>query len=311
MAEGIHQGSWVACQVLVADAAQDSYTIFVPKQPPVIEADVTHRGIPEAHLRESLAPAEPSLLSKYYPVPRPGPRVMESRQGWYEGKPIVKGRKLRVLVLHGTASNAKIMGQQINPLRLACKDEVEFIFTEGAIDASTITDNPQYELMSKFFPGHALYQFAHYSPGNGYDYSGLEHAMEILQEFMRESAPIDGVLGTGQGSNLGTILAAQAVAGLGVPLSFIVHHGGTGAAWTWRFPNLFSEPLRIPSLHVTGLQDPFLQGKAVHADLYDSPEVETHSEDHRPYPRDRNEAKVLTGRVLAFMQKAASTADAC
>jgi hypothetical protein len=252
-------------------------------------------------------------MRKYYPVPRPlepqpaldagddlGPK-------WYQGKPVVEGRKLRVLVLHGTSSNSKIMGQQINPLRLTCKDDVDFIFAEGTIDASTIPDNPQYALMSKVFPGHNFYQFANYAPGNGADYSDLDDVVAVLQDFMSEHAPIDGVLGTGQGSNIATLLAAQATCGLGEPLSFVVHHGGTDPAWTWRFPNLFHEPLRIPSLHITGLQDPFLHGIPCHAGLYLEPTIESHSCDHRPYPRDREEAKALTEKALAFMQNAAGS----
>merc|ERR1719361_1148871 len=133
--------------------------------------------------------------------------------------------------------------------------------------------------------------------------------MAVLQDFMSENAPIDGVLGTGQGSNLATLLAAQAARGTGEPLSFVVHHGGTEPAWTWRFPDLFgSGTLPIPSLHITGVQDPFLHGNPCHAGLYLSPEMEWHSGDHRPYPRDRDEAKALTERVLAFMHRAAGTA---
>mmetsp|Transcript_123826 Transcript_123826/g.300633 ORF Transcript_123826/g.300633 Transcript_123826/m.300633 type:complete len:372 (-) Transcript_123826:15-1130(-) len=310
IAEGVYAGNWVACQLLSADGAQDTYTIYIPKQPPIVESDAVLPDLPRPLLRKSLAPANPAVIKKYYPLPWPGPQALDVRPGWYEGKPVVEGRKLRVLVLHGTSSNSKIMGQQISPLRMACKDEVEFIFAQGTIDASTIPNNPQYELMRQVFPGHTFHQFANYAPGNGFDYSDLEDVMEVLQDFMSEHAPIDGVLGTGQGSNLATLLAAQAVAGLGAPLSFAVHHGGTGSAWTWRFPHLFGEPLRIPSLHVTGLQDPFLQGRPVHAELYAEPETEVHSGDHRPYPRDRDEAQVLTARVLAFMQTAASTAGA-
>jgi hypothetical protein len=323
--EGDYEGSWVACQVLSVESAQDAHDeqrilIYIPKQPNIVEADVTIPDVPRSLLRTPLAPANPALLRKYYPVPRSaglpklaqegGNSETQAQAQWYAGKPVIPqgSRKLRLLVLHGTSSNAKIMTQQISPLRMACKDHVDFIFTEGTIDASKIPGNPQYALMSQIFPGHMLYQFANYAPGNGSDYSDLEDVMETLQDFMSENAPIDGVLATGQGSNLATLLAAQAACGLGEPLSFVVHHGGTEPAWTWRFPNLFQEPLRIPSLHVTGLQDPFLHGNPCHAGLYANPEAEWHSGDHRPYPRDRDEAKALTERVLAFMQRAAGAA---
>lgn len=311
--EGAHHGSWVACQLLSIDA-MDSHTICIPMQPPIIGVELTCPGVPSSFLRKPLAPANTAVLMKYYPLPRPPePELVPGdedavKPAWYDGKLTVAGRKLRVLVLHGTSSNSKIMTQQISPLRVTCQDDVDFIFTDGTIDASTIPNNPQYALMSKVFPGQKLYQFAKYAPGNGFDYSDLEDVMEVLQNFMHENGPIDGVLGTGQGSNLGTLLAAQAASGLGEPLSFVVHHGGTEAAWTWRFPQFFRKPLRIPSLHITGREDPFLHGHAVHANLYMNPEIETHSGDHRPYPRDRDEAKVLTNRVLAFMRTATAAA---
>lgn len=304
--EGPHSGAWIACQILSKGESDETYNIFIPSQPPIVDNDVELiPNVPEKILRQSLAPADPLRLSRHYPVPRV-PRVPAAAptRTWYQGKPVVTGRKLRVLGLHGTSSNLKIFTSQISPLRVACKDKVDFLFTQGSIDASKIPNNPQYELMSKIFPGHDFFQFANYAEGNGNDYSDLDKVMETIQKFMKDNAPIDGVIGTGQGSNISTLLAAQAAIGEGMPLCFAIHHGGTGASWTWRFPDLFGEQLRIPSLHITGKQDPFLHGHHILAHLYANPETINHSEDHRPYPRNRAETAELTAKVLGFMERA-------
>lgn len=306
--EGLHAGHWIACQILADGDAPEHFHIYIPAQPPIAESDALVPNVPAWCLRKAVSPANPMVLAKYYPIPRPEaePEAGPPASLWYEGKPVVEGRPLRVAVLHGTSSNAKIMGHQISRLRSACEGRVEFIFLQGKINASSIAQNPQYELMSKMFPGQDFFQFAHYAEGNGFDYCNLDEVMSNVQAEMEEQGPIDGVLGTGQGSNLCTLLAAQAVRGTGVPLSFAVHHGGTEAAWTWRYPDLFKDALRIPSFHVVGEQDPFLAGRPVLAHLYSHPEVTTHSGDHRPIPRDVKEAGELTARILAFMERAAA-----
>lgn len=310
LCEGENAGSWVACQVLEPASSPDVYHVFIPAQPTLVVADAYVPNVPVSILREPLSPANKDILQEYYPVPRPELRSQVEAPvesvGWYPGKPQVEGRKLRVAVLHGTSSNAKIMGHQISRLRTTCGDRVEFVFLQGSIDSSTIPENPQYALMSKVFPGQTLYQFAYYAAGNGADYGNLDEVLETLQEQLRSHGPIDGVLGTGQGSNMCTLLAAQAACGQGVPLSFVIHFGGTPAAWAWRYPNLFSKSLRIPSFHTVGTEDPFLRGFACFASLYADPVLKNHSGDHRPIPRDVKEAGELCSSMLGFMETAAA-----
>mmetsp|Transcript_15034 Transcript_15034/g.43864 ORF Transcript_15034/g.43864 Transcript_15034/m.43864 type:complete len:361 (-) Transcript_15034:238-1320(-) len=310
VAEGKYTGFWVACQVLQEGDGHDHYHVFLPVQPPIVEDIAFLPNIPADLLRRAQSPARQELLQRYYPEPwnvkELSGQLPVAHGAWYPGKPVVAGRKLRVAVLHGTSSNSRIMGHQISRLRTECKDRVEFLFIEGKINAATVPGNPQYALMSKVFPGQDLFQYAQYAAGNMFDYSDLDAVMACLQQQLQEHAPVDGVLGTGQGSNLGTLLAAQAARGTGAPLCFTVHHGGTEAAWTWRFPDLFQGPLPIPSLHVTGEQDPFLHGRPILAHLYSQPEIATHSGDHRPIPSDPREAATLAARILAFMESAAA-----
>merc|ERR1712224_1099012 len=140
----------------------------------------------------------------------------------------------------------------------------------------------------------------------------IDEAVSYLLSEFEKNAPIDGVFAFSQGSNLTFTLSALAVHGKGVPLAFVIHDCGGIPAYTERYPELFKEPLQMPSLFISGDADfvtdesgaEFLRPGMEASKLYLNPEKVTHSGPHQPLPRDRNESKALAANILAFMERA-------
>lgn len=258
-------------------------------------------------------------LPVHPPAAMPGASAARDSEdlAWYPAKPVVAGRKFRVACLHGTASNNTVTAMQIPRLKAICKDKVEFITIEGGLKTEDVDpNNKELPNMKKSFPGQEFYQYAvcpdQLANGHALDYTGLDEAMKIIQLKLKEHQPIDGIFGFSQGSNIATLIASMAVQGDGVPLAFTIQCCGGGPGWLYRYPDRFTEPLKIPSLHVQGMADfvtdhsgaKFLRPGGKAAELFFRPQFDSHSGDHRPLPRDRQEADSLAKRMLAFMESA-------
>merc|ERR1712224_950366 len=172
---------------------------------------------------------------------------------WYREKPVVTGRPLRVACLHGTSSNSTILKMQLSRLKLKAKDKVEFIHIQGK-DKSNPAKNVEVAQMQKDFPGQDFFQYMNCTnqmcEDGVLDYTGLEEAYTYVEEQMKANAPIDGIFGFSQGANLMPMLAARSVVGASDPLAFVIIFGSSkGVAYPKKYPDCFSEPLRIPSFH--------------------------------------------------------------
>merc|ERR1712007_377569 len=86
-------------------------------------------------------------------------------------------------------------------------------------------------------------------------YYDLDVTLDFIQNLLQQHAPIDGVCGFSQGSNMANLLAAQAVAGEGVNFNFVIHACGGGPGWTEQRPDLYPTKLSMPSLHISGEMD--------------------------------------------------------
>lgn len=176
---------------------------------------------------------------------------------WYSGKPHISGRPLRVLALHGNIQNPKLFRIALARLSKVGQKRIELIYIAGQKAAGP--QHPGYESMQGKYPSEKLCVYTEPEeifPKEGMvRYCDLEGCTAYLQEEMKAQAPIDGVLGFSQGGAVASVLAAQAVMGTGHPLAFAVHICTPGPGWREQHPKLFSEPLRIPSLHIRGAQD--------------------------------------------------------
>ena len=123
------------------------------------------------------------------------------------------GRKARVALLHGTASNAKIVRVQLG--RLTARLERDgvcdpIVIVQGSLPCGD--DNKMVDLMRTFFPGEPLFQYA--VPSLDADerrtYDNVLTATAKIEAELRAAAPIDAIIGFSQGANMATILAARA-----------------------------------------------------------------------------------------------------
>eukprot|EP00747_Dinoflagellata_sp_TGD_P191182 gnl/TRDRNA2_/TRDRNA2_54210_c0_seq1.p1 gnl/TRDRNA2_/TRDRNA2_54210_c0~~gnl/TRDRNA2_/TRDRNA2_54210_c0_seq1.p1 ORF type:complete len:278 (+),score=56.26 gnl/TRDRNA2_/TRDRNA2_54210_c0_seq1:80-913(+) len=237
---------------------------------------------------------------------------------WYPEKPVVTGRPLRVACLHGTSSNSTILKMQLSRLKLKAKDKVEFIHIQGKFKSDPAV-NVEVAQMQKDFPGQDFFQYMHcinqLSEDGILDYTGIEEAFTHVEEQMKANAPIDGIFGFSQGANLTPILAARSVVGASAPLAFVVVFGSSkGLAYPKRYPDLFSEPLKIPSFQCSMEKDWVLlpsgtkyrrDGEAARS-IFVEPVCVWHSGDHRPLPPDREEADALAAKLLDWMLESAA-----
>jgi len=215
-----------------------------------------------------------------------------------------KGRKIRVLCLHGTAATEKVLRAQLMHLLKLCSEDFEFIFQEGCIDCDE--SNPivakQVELMKQYFPGEKFKQWAEPlgEDGGWRRYGKWEAAMDFVEEVMKKSAP-DVLLGFSQGSNLCHPLAARCALGRSSPIACVVHFCTTKPGWVAQTPELFEYQIPVPALLIEGKVDETAQGAADTALTYADPVVLKHSDGHRPFPKDVAEARELAKKIRDFV----------
>eukprot|EP00930_Biecheleria_cincta_P083740 TRINITY_DN73252_c0_g1_i1.p1 TRINITY_DN73252_c0_g1~~TRINITY_DN73252_c0_g1_i1.p1 ORF type:complete len:361 (-),score=43.36 TRINITY_DN73252_c0_g1_i1:165-1247(-) len=215
--------------------------------------------------------------------------------------PVPTQRKPRVLCLHGTAGSVKVMQYSISALLGVAKNDVDFVFFEGQLELEE--SHPMVQLARPFYPREVFRQWALPTETDfGWrSYDGLEVAVEHIKRGLREHEPVDAILGFSQGSNLATIIAAQAAKGLCPPLRCVVHFCCSQPGWTRQMPELFREPLPVPALIVRGEQDTVTTGADEIVVLYRAAEIAKHSEDHRPFPTKKDEARELAMKVREFL----------
>mmetsp|Transcript_108661 Transcript_108661/g.307294 ORF Transcript_108661/g.307294 Transcript_108661/m.307294 type:complete len:358 (-) Transcript_108661:158-1231(-) len=239
-----------------------------------------------------------------------------SESVWYPEKPRIIGRRLRVAALHGTCMNPHLLDSALQRLVKQGADRVELVHISGRQKAGP--HHPAYAATKARLPDEDLLLYTEPDDLGAKDnmlrYEGLEDVAAYIQEEMAELLPIDGVLGFSQGAAVATVLAAQAVRGMGHPLAFVVHICSGGPAWPEQYPGLFFKPLQIPSLHVAGEVDfcmnsdgtPFLRPSLKVADLYAGPTVFRHPGGHTPLPPKTSDADEVVERILRFMEEAAA-----
>lgn len=237
--------------------------------------------------------------------------------------PPVVGRKPRVVCLHGTACGEQIFRTQLSKLLSQNKD-VEFIFVEGQVK---IEEGPAFETMQKFFPGcpTRAYDELQFDEKGWRAYKDPKATLEYLQSQLKAHAPVDGLLGFSQGSNFCAMLAAQAAAGVGVPIGFAVLLCPNAPGYVDQLPDLFAAPLPVPTLLVRGDKEDYGAGlEALYAHLVkegtitldtrgeDVPanhlvklladvEVMVHPEAHRPLPSNKASSESVISRIFSFI----------
>jgi len=144
---------------------------------------------------------------------------------------------------------------------------------------------------------------------------------------LKELGPIDGILGFSQGANFALMLAAQAAAGTGIPVDFVVLLGPNAPGYVEQLPDLFAKPLPVPALIVRGEQEGYGAGMdsffnaqleqgafdldkrgedvpAAHvAKLCTNATLLAHKENHIPLPRDKQRSDEIVDSIVSFVQE--------
>lgn len=223
-------------------------------------------------------------------------------------EPAEKGRKIRVLVLHGTCSNEKVMRSQLALCVKTTDADVEWVFAEGPV----IIENPtnpivktQLETMSKFFPGATFRQWGDpLGEQLGWRrYDGFAEAVASVQKVLKEQGPVDCVMGFSQGANVLHAVAAQACLGKGLPFRCCIFLCVSKPGWVAQMPELFEYKTAMPALFVRAEKDVVSTGTPEVSSSFENPELTTHPGEHRPMPAKPPEQKELIETIRVFLEK--------
>lgn len=174
--------------------------------------------------------------------------------------------KLKVLVLHGYASNGIAFCKRLGALRNACRDVADFYFPMGVhhVQALPSSSNPEPGPIDPTLPLEQQPRAWWVREDNSDKYIGWEQSAAYLRKYCLENGPFDGVLGFSQGASVTAVFsAAMQRPGIvpetseplqSMPLKFSImvsgfvpRDAGLGA--------LFDKPLELPTLHVIGRED--------------------------------------------------------
>jgi len=200
---------------------------------------------------------------------------------------------VRVLCLHGTCSNGRVMKFQLQRVAKCLGARAELIFVDGPTQTST--DTPLYAEQQKLFGkafGPCFFDFHPWlQPGKGFqvgmepDASGLDDVITYLQELFHRHSPIHGVLGFSEGANAASLLVGEIMAkGDAADLRFVVHLNPGRPDWVKQRPELFRHKLMLRSLHSSALNDDQVPQQCALRDLYEHPVCMTHEGGHQPLP---------------------------
>jgi len=166
-----------------------------------------------------------------------------------------------------------------------------------------------------FFPDGPFYQF--YDTQTAADgtktYANLRENVDKTVRILEENGPFDGVIGFSQGANVAAMIAGVTEAEKPGLIKFVVCMCGVESGWAAQLPDLLGLPanpgVTMPSLHIHAKLDGFLPMSERLASLFASPEIKSHSGDHRPLPADLAEARSIAKAIGDFIHSAVGGVD--
>jgi predicted esterase len=162
--------------------------------------------------------------------------------------------KTTLIALHGFTMNAAGLRHMQSSLEARLADAVDVVYVDAPHEASEASVAGLASLMGGLRPKPPNLQWWNASD-DGLTYEGWHETRNRLEAEVRRH-PAVGLLGFSQGAAVAASLAAASSRGQFPSLDFVVLIAG----FTPRAPeiaSLFSEPVRVPSLHVWGEADPF------------------------------------------------------
>lgn len=174
--------------------------------------------------------------------------------------------KLRVLVLHGYASNPLAYARRVSALTKACSSVADFVFAPAPHQVRSLPSetNPEPGPVDPSLPLEKQARAWFMANDETGVYEGWADTARFLRDYFREHGPFDGILGFSQGACLTGMLAAalehpDRVPALDAPLQeaplkFAIAVSGFKPRDP-AFGPLYETPIQVPMLHVLGRSD--------------------------------------------------------
>eukprot|EP00300_Choanocystis_sp_HF-7_P006536 c14765_g1_i1.p1 GENE.c14765_g1_i1~~c14765_g1_i1.p1 ORF type:complete len:107 (+),score=13.64 c14765_g1_i1:397-717(+) len=103
---------------------------------------------------------------------------------------------------------------------------------------------------------------------------------------------------------MSALLCALSQIGVVPALKFAVLMCGSAGAWMQYvrdLPNVV--PIAVPSLHVLGELDEYLESGKLVLPAFVDPVVVYHPDTHRPLPSKRDQSLEVVGKIISFMEQ--------
>lgn len=232
------------------------------------------------------------------------------------------GRKPRVAILHGTASNETITKMQLGKLLPKLRQVADVFIVEGPLTSRE--DNKQTIAMRQYFgDNHTLkeYALAYEDARDWRLYEDIDTAVARIEQAIASlpgGGGADVLMGFSQGANMTCILCARAERGMRgakpAPYRAAVMLAPANPGWTTQTGEAFSQPLTTPAIIAYSDTDTQVClpvdgdkggcGPRNTAELFApaNRRVLHHAgPGHRPLPKDAAEAESVRDEILALV----------
>ncbi|EGZ29989.1 hypothetical protein PHYSODRAFT_310097 [Phytophthora sojae] len=216
---------------------------------------------------------------------------------------MISTHKLRILRLHGSRTNVKVMQDQTRALCRVMAPYAEFVFATAPFEVR----GPSDEIIERLYQDHApFYEWGHINKlepegsDNGWyhQYVGFDRVVEHIDKQIQDHGPFDAVIGFSQGAQRALCLICSGTRVRDVGLRPLFEH-----------PDGRPNRVPIPSIHLIGKKDQHYNTCREHADLYadDAPGstlskfVFEHEGGHR-FPSEARHPK-LYGKISDMIRK--------
>mmetsp|Transcript_13558 Transcript_13558/g.25572 ORF Transcript_13558/g.25572 Transcript_13558/m.25572 type:complete len:217 (+) Transcript_13558:214-864(+) len=188
--------------------------------------------------------------------------------------------KVRVLCLHGWGTNSEIMNYQLRHFRASFGEDTEFVVLQAPNEIRKQSDHA----LEARFPGTYYEWFRREKIKNEhesfvYETRGLERSIEVLEKFIEENGPFDGVLGFSQGGVMAMVLISLSASGR---LKTTFKFGLLVAVAVMQMSEYWEHmPPDFPIIFFVGTKDPFKDSTYSNATYFTHSQFLTTEDDHR------------------------------
>ncbi|KAF0695589.1 Aste57867_13629 [Aphanomyces stellatus] len=168
-------------------------------------------------------------------------------------------KKLRILCLHGSRTNADVVSMQVSGFRQAFGNSAEFSWVNAPLRASS---RPDQGILDFFGEEGPYFEWWEEFNRERWSYPGHKVSLPFLQNYIETQGPFDIIIGFSQGSSITHLLTAHYQAkGQKIPYKAVVSVCG-GPARDGMPEELLLDgetkkyaQLKIPSIHIVGEKD--------------------------------------------------------